>query len=410
MTLTVEDDFREFVVACWPDLESAALLVTLDPERARGGHRGSPRRPAPEMAGGPQGGGARRDGPERRADRSRRRDDDATAGRPVRPWRPVSGGSPVGRTDPPAPVKRRTSRRTPWSTPSSRCCGRRPRSSVPWWRDARYGGWRRRTSPGRWALRSGPFGTPQTSLHGRLAAAHDAARKRERPPSGRVGPRARRRGGRRGSPPGGLRPPGPRRPGLGAQPRGPAPLAARCRRRGGRPGRWRRLVAPARRGGGPRRRFRGRDTARPRRPELVRHEHLAPAWCAGERPRRPGARHRPHRERVAVAVGGRRGRPTPRRGRRAGLPAVGGQRPAGVARPPWRRRPNARGRPAHADHHRGGQGRRGPQPAAGLPRTRPVGIHPRRARAGPPCGRRRSPGSSGPLRPARSSATGSSCL
>ena len=35
MTLTVEDDFREFVVACWPDLESAALLVTLDPERAR---------------------------------------------------------------------------------------------------------------------------------------------------------------------------------------------------------------------------------------------------------------------------------------------------------------------------------------------------------------------------------------
>ena len=35
MTLIVEDDFREFVVACWPDLESAALLVTLDPERAR---------------------------------------------------------------------------------------------------------------------------------------------------------------------------------------------------------------------------------------------------------------------------------------------------------------------------------------------------------------------------------------
>ena len=35
MTLTVEDDFREFVAACWPDLESVALLVTLDPDTAR---------------------------------------------------------------------------------------------------------------------------------------------------------------------------------------------------------------------------------------------------------------------------------------------------------------------------------------------------------------------------------------
>ena len=35
MTLTVEDDFREFVAACWPDLESVALLVTLEPDTAR---------------------------------------------------------------------------------------------------------------------------------------------------------------------------------------------------------------------------------------------------------------------------------------------------------------------------------------------------------------------------------------
>ncbi len=35
MSLTVEDDFRDFVVACWPDLESAAMLVTLDADTAR---------------------------------------------------------------------------------------------------------------------------------------------------------------------------------------------------------------------------------------------------------------------------------------------------------------------------------------------------------------------------------------
>ncbi|WP_345207705.1 hypothetical protein [Fodinibacter luteus] len=35
MTLTVEDDFREFVAARWPDLEAVALLVTLDAPAAR---------------------------------------------------------------------------------------------------------------------------------------------------------------------------------------------------------------------------------------------------------------------------------------------------------------------------------------------------------------------------------------
>ncbi|HET6967410.1 MAG TPA: hypothetical protein VFI44_03985, partial [Ornithinibacter sp.] len=35
MTLTVEDDFREFVAARWPDLEAVALLVTLDEDAAR---------------------------------------------------------------------------------------------------------------------------------------------------------------------------------------------------------------------------------------------------------------------------------------------------------------------------------------------------------------------------------------
>ena len=35
MTLIVEDDFREFVAARWPDLEAVALLVTLDTEVAR---------------------------------------------------------------------------------------------------------------------------------------------------------------------------------------------------------------------------------------------------------------------------------------------------------------------------------------------------------------------------------------
>ncbi len=35
MSLTVEDEFRDFVVACWPDLESAAMLVTLDADTAR---------------------------------------------------------------------------------------------------------------------------------------------------------------------------------------------------------------------------------------------------------------------------------------------------------------------------------------------------------------------------------------
>lgn len=35
MTLTVEDDFREFVVARWPDLEAVAFLVTLDEDAAR---------------------------------------------------------------------------------------------------------------------------------------------------------------------------------------------------------------------------------------------------------------------------------------------------------------------------------------------------------------------------------------
>lgn len=35
MTLTVEDDFREFVAARWPDLEAVAFLVTLDEDAAR---------------------------------------------------------------------------------------------------------------------------------------------------------------------------------------------------------------------------------------------------------------------------------------------------------------------------------------------------------------------------------------
>ena len=35
MTLTVEDDFREFVAARWPDLEGVAFVVTLDPATAR---------------------------------------------------------------------------------------------------------------------------------------------------------------------------------------------------------------------------------------------------------------------------------------------------------------------------------------------------------------------------------------
>ena len=35
MTLTVEDDFREFVAARWPDLEGVAFVVTLDPASAR---------------------------------------------------------------------------------------------------------------------------------------------------------------------------------------------------------------------------------------------------------------------------------------------------------------------------------------------------------------------------------------
>ena len=35
MTTTVDDDFREFVAARWPELESVALVVLLDPERAR---------------------------------------------------------------------------------------------------------------------------------------------------------------------------------------------------------------------------------------------------------------------------------------------------------------------------------------------------------------------------------------
>ena len=35
MTLTVEDDFREFVAARWPDLEAVAFLVTLDADVAR---------------------------------------------------------------------------------------------------------------------------------------------------------------------------------------------------------------------------------------------------------------------------------------------------------------------------------------------------------------------------------------
>ena len=35
MTLTVEDDFRDFVAARWPDLEGVAFVVTLDPATAR---------------------------------------------------------------------------------------------------------------------------------------------------------------------------------------------------------------------------------------------------------------------------------------------------------------------------------------------------------------------------------------
>ena len=35
MTLTVEDDFREFVAARWPDLEGVAFVVTLDAASAR---------------------------------------------------------------------------------------------------------------------------------------------------------------------------------------------------------------------------------------------------------------------------------------------------------------------------------------------------------------------------------------
>src|SRR5690606_14122734 len=35
VTLTVEDDFREFVAARWPDLEGVAFVVTLDVAAAR---------------------------------------------------------------------------------------------------------------------------------------------------------------------------------------------------------------------------------------------------------------------------------------------------------------------------------------------------------------------------------------
>ena len=35
MTLTVEDDFRDFVAARWPDLEGVAFVVTLDAAAAR---------------------------------------------------------------------------------------------------------------------------------------------------------------------------------------------------------------------------------------------------------------------------------------------------------------------------------------------------------------------------------------
>ncbi len=94
MTLTVEDDFREFVVACWPDLESAALLVTLDPERARVVTADSLADLHRRWREALDEGVPWRARPERRADRRGRRDLAATAGEAgaTGPWRLAGGG------------------------------------------------------------------------------------------------------------------------------------------------------------------------------------------------------------------------------------------------------------------------------------------------------------------------------
>ena len=185
MTLTVEDDFREFVAARWPDLEGVAFLVTLDAESAR-------RVTAQALATlhqhwreaideGRPGAAARRSvlGDAIAAAPSRPRTASAAIV-PATSATEASGAQHRGRM----PGLLTTRGRTPMTTtrcapPSRRSCGARRRSSGPWSVPASV--WR-----------AGPdevadlLGMPvadvrdrHTALRARLAAAHDGARAAE---------------------------------------------------------------------------------------------------------------------------------------------------------------------------------------------------------------------------------------
>ena len=174
MTLTVEDDFREFVVACWPDLESAAFLVTLDPERARVVT-------AESLADLHQ---RWREALDEGVPGARARSAVLTAAvgatslpRPGRPGRPVSGGSPVVEDDPPAPSEEGPDEQADAVVDA---LVTQLRAATPL---------ERAVVAGRavWAMApeevAGSLGAPvgsvraaAASLHVRLATAHDAAR------------------------------------------------------------------------------------------------------------------------------------------------------------------------------------------------------------------------------------------
>ena len=328
MTLTVEDDFREFVAARWPDLEGVAFVVTLDAATARrvttdalaalhqqwrealdegrpgaaarrsvlsrprsaarlgrDARRGRDRcrlprhRSRPRPVGGPR---RRRPGAHRARGRRARGDPPRTSPR-----------RRAGRCGVPAPTRSPTCSGCRWPT-----CAPAPPPCTPGWSRPTTRPGRRRASPPRTGR------STSTSTASSSACSPARATRPTRQPSSRSA--AGRCSGARWSP--GAPPPSPPAPWLvGGRPRGPAPR--------------RRLAGPPH-----------RATPPAPRPELGERVALGRAGSARHRPAGAGARHQPLDRGRAPAVRRRRGRAAPRR---LGDPQPGhrGRHRAGLAGP-----------------------------------------------------------------------------
>ena len=165
MTVTAEEDFRDFVIARWGELEPVAQLVTLDAPTARRVTTDA----LADLHGqwahlldeGMPGAAARRTvlaG----ALAAARHHSSARAGAAARP-----GPAPTRHADP----RRRRRHRA-----AAGACGAPPRWSVPCSRPPPCGAWTRAGSPTCSGCRPLPFATPISRVRRRLLGAHTAAR------------------------------------------------------------------------------------------------------------------------------------------------------------------------------------------------------------------------------------------